>query len=204
MNIFFLFLSAIDAAHALCDKHVVSQAKETAQMLCSAWRKLYGQKLKGELNTLKPKKKRRKTAQLTQEEWDQIVKNSEKAQTKADKLNLYKLTHGNHPMTVWVSTSMANFEWALLHGIALCEEWKLRYNHPEEKEHGCMRIFKFMLKNKDQLSDLFPENSFTMPPQCMPEEYRTENDVVSAYRAYYKGEKMHFAKWSNREKPDFL
>lgn len=184
MNIFFLFLSAIDAAMALCDKHVVSQAKETAQMLCSAWRKLHGQKLKKEIKSIT----------------DQSL--SEKAQKDADQLKLYKMTHAGHPMTIWVSSSKENFIWAIQHGIALCNEWKVRYNHGDDREHACMRIYRFM---QDHIDDLvFEQSEMTIPPQCMPEEYRVEYDVVSAYRSYYRGDKMGFAKWSNREKPSFL
>jgi hypothetical protein len=32
------------------------------------------------------------------------------------------------------------------------------------------------------------------PPQCMPEEYKTD-DAVTAYRRYYLGEKAYFAVW---------
>jgi hypothetical protein len=40
-------------------------------------------------------------------------------------------------------------------------------------------------------------------PQCMPEEYKDIN-VVSAYRNYYKGDKAGFAKYTNRETPEWL
>jgi len=36
--------------------------------------------------------------------------------------------------------------------------------------------------------------------QAMPERYRHPN-VVTAYRAYYLGEKRHLAKWTNRKVP---
>jgi hypothetical protein len=47
----------------------------------------------------------------------------------------------------------------------------------------------------------------TPPPQCMPDPYKCNpdsasiDDTVSAYRAYYRGEKAHFAKWTNRSEP---
>tara|TARA_R100000951_G_C2495688_1_gene135843 strand:- start:210 stop:344 length:135 start_codon:yes stop_codon:yes gene_type:complete len=35
----------------------------------------------------------------------------------------------------------------------------------------------------------------------MPDEYKREGDPVGAYRAYYKGEKAHFAKWNYTATP---
>jgi hypothetical protein len=39
--------------------------------------------------------------------------------------------------------------------------------------------------------------------QCMPEEYKGP-DPVKAYRAYYLGEKMGFAKWTHRDPPSWV
>ena len=37
--------------------------------------------------------------------------------------------------------------------------------------------------------------------QAMPDEYKIPGDPVQAYRAFYLGEKAHFAKWTRREAP---
>jgi hypothetical protein len=37
----------------------------------------------------------------------------------------------------------------------------------------------------------------------MPEEYKVD-DVVESYRKYYCGEKRYFAKWKNREIPEWF
>jgi hypothetical protein len=47
------------------------------------------------------------------------------------------------------------------------------------------------------------DNGFTEPPQCMPEEYK-HKDFITAYRNYYVGEKKRFAKYTNREEPQWL
>jgi hypothetical protein len=184
MNIFFLYMCAVKAAQAQCDKHVVKMPLEVAQMLCAVWRKLHGQMTKTEARL-----KRRK-----------IDPNVAEA---ADRLGLYKLTHSNHPMTVWVGESMENFEWALQHGIALCAEWKRRWHSNDAKEHGSSRIFTFMQENKQALKELFPKQGFTAPPQCMPDQYKVEGDAVAAYRAYYRGEKASFATWKFSNRPEF-
>tara|TARA_Y100000004_G_C8884202_1_gene398963 strand:- start:799 stop:1038 length:240 start_codon:yes stop_codon:yes gene_type:complete len=41
----------------------------------------------------------------------------------------------------------------------------------------------------------FEEQGFMDPPQCMPDEYKVENDTVAAYRNYYIQDKYRFAKW---------
>tara|TARA_B100001063_G_scaffold193682_1_gene185074 strand:+ start:2041 stop:2202 length:162 start_codon:yes stop_codon:yes gene_type:complete len=47
------------------------------------------------------------------------------------------------------------------------------------------------------------EIGFTDPPQCMPDEYKCEN-TVEAYRNYYLGEKMGFAKWNYTPTPEWV
>lgn len=47
------------------------------------------------------------------------------------------------------------------------------------------------------------EKDFTSPPQCMPEQYKS-NDPVRSYRDYYLGEKMYFAKWNYTEEPSWI
>ena len=43
----------------------------------------------------------------------------------------------------------------------------------------------------------------TKPPQCMPDEYKTE-DYVQSYRNYYVGDKKRFARYTNRTTPEFM
>ena len=54
----------------------------------------------------------------------------------------------------------------------------------------------------------FPKNIcrdsiHTEPPQCMPDEYKVENDSIQAYRNYYMGEKAYFAKWNYTTPPNW-
>ena len=37
--------------------------------------------------------------------------------------------------------------------------------------------------------------------QAMPEKYKVPEDPVMAYRRFYVGEKMRFAKWTKRKIP---
>ena len=47
------------------------------------------------------------------------------------------------------------------------------------------------------------EAHITEPPQCMPDQYKT-NDYVTAYRNYYVGDKKRFAKYKNCKTPKFM
>ncbi|XGA08532.1 MAG: pyrimidine dimer DNA glycosylase/endonuclease V [Wolbachia endosymbiont of Xenopsylla cheopis] len=52
----------------------------------------------------------------------------------------YKLTHHNHPCSIWSRQSQANFSWLVDYGIAICKEYSFRYNkiHKSEKViHWC-------------------------------------------------------------------
>ena len=43
----------------------------------------------------------------------------------------------------------------------------------------------------------------TTPPQCKPDEYKKTN-YIDAYRNYYVNAKKHFAKYTNRDIPEFM
>jgi hypothetical protein len=39
--------------------------------------------------------------------------------------------------------------------------------------------------------------------QAMPDQYKVPDNALTAYRAFYLGEKHHFATWTNRLQPDW-
>ena len=108
----------------------------------------------------------------------------------------YKMTHENHPCTIWAATNRENFIWLGKHGLALCKEYTKRYG----KIHKCQDIIE---GNVICFNGVLPEGKMTDFVQAMPEQYR-QVDPVEAYRAYYKGEKSRFAKWKNVEKPEWM
>ena len=99
----------------------------------------------------------------------------------------YKRTHYNHPCAIWTRTSRSNYDWLLLHSYALLHEYQKRYG----KIHKSKEVIDFCSKSVHS----FTSNVGTEWPQCMPDQYKMSNDVVQAYRNYYIGEKMKFAKW---------
>ena len=94
----------------------------------------------------------------------------------------YKKAHYNHPSTIWCRQNAKQYMWLYNHMIALGEEYTKRYN----KIHLTITKCKKPLK---QLPLGIPDNTFTEPPQCMPDEYKVQGDSVSAYWNYYENEK---------------
>lgn len=119
---------------------------------------------------------------------------TETAQILSTALNLngialpgaYKPTHTKHPCVQWAAHCMESFLWTAQLGVSLCKEYTKRYGkvHASQEVIAACRPYYLCLPN-------WPPK---MRPQCMPEIYRG-NDVVYAYRSYYLGEKLHFAKW---------
>lgn len=104
----------------------------------------------------------------------------------------YKLSHKNHPCSIWARESLTNYLWLCELGLELCKEYTYRYG----KRHKSQDVIEWCIVNKPNISD----KGFTQPAKAMPDEYKV-NDVVESYRNYYMGEKVSFAKWKNREIP---
>jgi hypothetical protein len=124
----------------------------------------------------------------------------------ADREGLYKATHKNHPSAVWARQSIGNYDW-------LSDLWGYlgsEYHHRYGKVHKSATIAwlfyapDFIPKKAVRSRVLCP------PPQCMPDEYKcnpssaSSNDTVSAYQAYYIGDKARFAKWTKRPTPEWF
>ena len=60
-----------------------------------------------------------------------------------------------------------------------------------------------MLQDIQKLGIQGNANHMTTPPQCMPDIYKKPN-YIDAYINYYVNAKKHFAKYTNRETPEFM
>lgn len=104
----------------------------------------------------------------------------------------YKLSHKNHPCSIWVRSSLENYLWLCELGLELCKEYSYRYG----KKHKSQQIIEWCVVNKPQIPDV----PFQDPPRAMPDVFKVEN-VSQSYRNYYIGAKKDFCKWKNREAP---
>ena len=113
----------------------------------------------------------------------------------ADSKGLYKMSHKNHPCTIWARTNSENYEWLWNLYDNLMKEYTYRYG----KHHASERLTHALWE--------FPRNishgDFTDPPQCMP-DYCKSDDTVTAYQTYYIIEKSDFAKWPDERKPEWF
>lgn len=109
----------------------------------------------------------------------------------------YRRTHYNHPCSVWVRQSKDNFNWLVNHGLALADEYSRRFPN---KVHKSRAVIEWCQQNVHLIT--FPTTGLTPFAQAMPDEYKLDNDPVSAYRAYYINEKK-FATWKYSSKPDW-
>lgn len=108
----------------------------------------------------------------------------------------YKSTHMKHPCVLWVEESYDNFVWLTQLVHALNSEYQYRYD--KSSDHKSMAVLA-------QIQGYhYPSLGLTAFAQAMPDEYKIPGDAVSAYRRFYLGEKMGFARWTKRDIPDWL
>ena len=158
------------------DKHVVKMIVESAQMLSTCHRVKDGIAVR-------------------------IPSNSGKRMIEHFTLNdkrenlIYKVFGKNHPCNIWLRDNSENYHWLFLHFGALLNEYTERYN----KRHKSQALLIPLMAPPLNMSRV---KSFTFPPLCMPDQYKTD-DPIESYRAYYRAEKAPGNTWK-RNKPEWL
>ena len=107
----------------------------------------------------------------------------------------YKMTHQNHPCSIWARQTRDNYDWLLLHHMAMLDEYTMRYG----KTHKTGEYLGYWLNG----SKAIPQGELTEFAQAMPDELRVPGDAVAAYRSYYLRDKAAFATWKNGNIPDW-
>jgi len=182
MNIFYLDGNFTTCAQLHCDKHVVKMCIEYAQLLSTAHRILDGKEY---IDTTANGRKIKRW--LLDEHEDEI----------------YKACHVNHPSAIWARQSQANYVWLYCLWHDLCEEYTHRYG----KVHECWRKLGGILASVPKnihigtgMHDMTePPPAMKQYPQCI-----VPGDSIKSYHNYYREAKAHFAKWTNREIPEFM
>ena len=96
----------------------------------------------------------------------------------------YKLSHKNHPCSIWTRSSLENYLWLCELGLELCIEYEYRYG----KKHKTYDVIMWCILNKPNISDV----EFTSPPLAMPDHCKIDNNPIKSYRNYYMTEKSSF------------
>ena len=107
----------------------------------------------------------------------------------------YRMTHKNHPSTVWTRSTTANYKWLCKLGMELCKEYTHRYG----KIHKTQQHLEWLSRNIPNI----PEGKFTPPTLAMPDVFMCDDNLV-AYRKYYTYGKKHLHSWKKREQPKFI
>lgn len=103
---------------------------------------------------------------------------------------IYKLTHKNHPSSVWVRQSTQHYEWLWLQTKELCR----LYTERTGKTHKTEAVLDILEKPPASLSD----EGFIEPPICTSDEFKLVGDTVRAYQMYLNSK---FKEWLSRERP---
>jgi hypothetical protein len=117
----------------------------------------------------------------------------------ADSNLLYKSTHKNHPSAVWIRESSQHYLWGYEHMMHLGEEYRYRYGKTHKTIEKLGRVLK-------RWPDSIRSHAFVQPPQCMPDEYKSDDSVV-AYQRYYaldKARNSWFKYEKGRPAPTFI
>jgi hypothetical protein len=108
----------------------------------------------------------------------------------------YRSTHTRHPCVLWAERSYANFLWVRELTRALNSEYRWRFDR--SRDHASIKVL-------DELAGYwFASVGRTEFAQAMPERYRVPGDPVLAYRRFYLGEKIKFARWTKRPRPSWV
>jgi len=108
----------------------------------------------------------------------------------------YKSTHIKHPCVLWAEESFGNFLWLKNLALALNTEYRFRYER--DSDHKSISVL-------NEITNCIYENrGLTEFAQAMPDKYKVPGDAVKAYRQFYLGEKMKFAKWTKRSVPEWV
>ena len=105
----------------------------------------------------------------------------------------YKLSHKNHPCSIWVRECYENYVWLCDLGMELCKEYSYRYG----KRHKSQDIIEWCIINKPNIRNNGDITPFAL---AMPDECKI-GDAVESYRNYYMISKRNLAVWKNREIP---
>lgn len=180
MNLFYLDEDLDKCAEYHVDKHVTKMQLEAAQMICTnLWIDLLFGYVPRKLNQAENKElssKRKEQSLLPMEE----------------RIFPYLPTMQNHPCTVWMRTSLTNFQWSHCYTDALSSEQKYRYGtiHKSAEVVNCLPDPKYI-----------EDKGFTTFGLAMPDELKNYDDPIGSYRKYYMLDKGTFASWKHRGKP---
>lgn len=122
--------------------------------------------------------------------------------TQIDGIPLYRLTHKNHPCSVWVRKTDSNYRFLYNLMSALCDEYDYRFGRGTKQHLSCKTLKRILRKEPKNI----PHGPLTGYCIAVPDEYKVYDsddtiNYVETYRKYYILGKRHLAKWTKRPRP---
>lgn len=175
MNIFFLHPNQARCARWHCDKHVVKMILETTQLLYTAhWM------LCIEVGTLP----------------NFFTAPPSKGEPRMR--GYLPIRNDKHPCALWTRASVAHYRWLVVLGMALCNEFRVRFSG---KAHSCEAHLRWLYFNEPVG---FPKDTWVEPPLAMDDQFKCSKSAVVSYRNYYKKGKAHLLQYTGRHSPHWL
>lgn len=106
-------------------------------------------------------------------------------------------SNAKHPCVLWAMQSANNYEYVHRLATAIFKEYTYRYRKIHKSSYHLRMLRKPPYKLRKKYIGI------TRFAQAMPEQYKSDN-VVTAYRAYYNGEKQHILQYKCRSIPEWL
>ena len=105
-----------------------------------------------------------------------------------------KVTHSNHPSTLWAGNTKSNYKWLCRHAKAMCQEYTSRYNKRHFCEDGIDKLSK--------LDSMIPKGNLQPFAIAINDEMKCRKlpefeslSAVEKYRAYYRIDKREICSW---------
>ena len=192
MNLFVLDHDHDKNAEYHIDKHVVKMILEACEMLCMAH---WVEKAVGFI----PRK-------LEKPEYDEVIHliSKYKMLDPVERIVPYtgQASHLNHPCTIWVRSSLDNYNWTYNYAASLEAERKFRYPDGVKFHRGLNLV--------DKLPDINLKDAgltpFALAMKAMAEDRPDlyfPDDAIRSYRNFYMYDKASFASWKYRDKPEW-
>ena len=121
------------------------------------------------------------------------IHDKNKVLPKTKEGNPYGKGYINHPCSKWAASSLGNFQWLWDLLYELGKEFSYRYG----KLHSSAESVR--INTPRELKADWPEKELTNFVNCTT--HKDIDDIVEAYRLYYRVEKIHLAEWSKRKPP---
>lgn len=184
VNIFFLHSNPSIAVSYYCDIHVSKILLEIAQILYTALQ-----------NNMKCN-------------YSFISSYAPLMKSKTTQKGYSPIKSKTHPMVLWASNSIENFEYACQFGIALSKEFQTRFSNIHSSSTHILWLTKVI--KSSFVRKYFVNIDLTIPPKCFGEESdlmkletKTMDELIYAHRLYYvrKLETNSRLKYNRTEKP---